>query len=216
MSKIRMCDARGGELAGFDFPDELMLRAGGEQAVHEAVVRYQARRRAGTAAVKSKGEVAGTGAKPWRQKGTGRARAGYRQSPVWRGGAVAFGPVPRAYGGKINRKVSKLAFLRAFSEAVAADEVLVVDAIAVESGKTRDARALLQALKVDAPAIIVVDRVTSALEQAVRNVERVALTSAESLNTYQLLRYPRILISKAAMEALQTRLMPRAAKGAAA
>ncbi len=216
MSKIRMCDSKGGELAGFDFPDELMVAEQGGQAVHESVVRYQARRRAGTASAKSKGEVAGTGAKPWRQKGTGRARAGYKQSPVWRGGAAAFGPVPREYGGKINRKVAKLAFQRAFSEAVAGGEVLVVDGMDVDSGKTKDFVAMLKAVKVDAPAIVVVDQVTPALEQAARNVERVELTSAESLNTYQLLRYSRIVISRAAMDALQRRLTPRAAKGAAA
>lgn len=216
MSKIRMCDSKGAELAGLDFSDDLMVRDEGDQAVHESVVRYQARRRAGTASAKSKGEVAGTGAKPWKQKGTGRARAGYKQSPVWRGGAAAFGPVPREYGGKINRKVSKLAFQRAFSEAVAGDEILVVDEIAVESGKTKDFVALLEAVKVDAPAIVVVDRLTPALEQAAKNVERVELTSAESLNTYQLLRYKRIVISKAAMDALQSRLTPRAAKGATA
>jgi len=216
MSKIRMCDSKGAKQAGFDFPDELMVQDEGGQAVHESVVRYQARRRAGTASAKSKGEVAGTGAKPWKQKGTGRARAGYKQSPVWRGGAAAFGPVPREYGGKINRKVAKLAFQRAFSEAVAGDEVLVVDEIAVDSGKTKDFMDLLKAVNVAAPAIVVVDQVTPALKQAAKNVDRVELTSAESLNTYQLLRYSRIVISKAAMDALQSRLTARTAKGAAA
>ncbi|MDP6490459.1 MAG: 50S ribosomal protein L4 [Kiritimatiellia bacterium] len=216
MSKIRMCDSKGADLAGVDFPDDLMVQDQGSQAVHESVVRYQARRRAGTASTKSKGEVAGTGAKPWKQKGTGRARAGYKQSPVWRGGAAAFGPVPREYGGKINRKVSKLAFQRAFSEAVAGDEVLIVDEIAVESGKTKDFVAMLKAINVAAPALVVVDQLTPALEQAAQNAERVELTSAESLNTYQLLRYARIVISKAAMDALQSRLTPRAAKGATA
>ncbi len=216
MSKIRMCDSKGAELSGFDFPDELIVVEGGEQAVHESVVRYQARRRAGTASTLSKGEVSGTGAKPWRQKGTGRARAGYKQSPVWRGGAAALGPHPRSHRRKKQRQGSKQAIQRAFSAAVAGGEVLVVDEIAFAEGKTRDFVAMLKALNVPAPAIVVVDRLTPELQQAARNVERVEVTSAESLNTYQLLRYPRIVISKAAMDALQSRLAPRAAKGASA
>jgi large subunit ribosomal protein L4 len=216
MSTIRMCDSKGAEMADLQFSEELMEVDQGLQAVHESVVRYQARRRAGTASTLSKGEVAGTGAKPWKQKGTGRARAGYKQSPVWRGGAVAFGPEPRAYGGKINRKVAKLAFQRAFSEAVADGEILVVDEIATTDGKTKSFVAFLEAIKIEAPALVVVDRVTPELEQAVHNLDRIELTSSESLNVYQLLRYPRIVLSKAAMEALQGRLTPRVAKGESA
>ena len=216
MSTIRMCDSKGAEMADLQFSEELMEVDQGLQAVHESVVRYQARRRAGTASTLSKGEVAGTGAKPWKQKGTGRARAGYKQSPVWRGGAVAFGPEPRAYGGKINRKVAKLAFQRAFSEAVADGEILVVDEIATADGKTKSFVAFLEAIKIEAPALVVVDRVTSELEQAVHNLDRIELTSSESLNVYQLLRYPRIVLSKAAMDALQGRLTPRVAKGESA
>ena len=216
MSKIRICDSKGGALSDMDFPDGLMQLDQGGQAVHESVVRYQARRRAGTASTLSKGEVNGTGAKPWKQKGTGRARAGYKQSPVWRGGAAAFGPHPRFYGGKINHKVAKLAFQRAFSEAVTDGQVLVVDEIAVPSGKTRDFIAFLKAIKVEAPALVVLDRVTAELEQAGRNAERIELTSAESLNVYQLLRYPRIVISKAGMDALQSRLEATSPKGALA
>jgi large subunit ribosomal protein L4 len=216
MSTIRMCDSKGAEMADLQFSEELMEVDQGLQAVHESVVRYQARRRAGTASTLSKGEVAGTGAKPWKQKGTGRARAGYKQSPVWRGGAVAFGPEPRAYGGKINRKVAKLAFQRAFSEAVVDGEILVVDEIAAADGKTKSFVAFLEAIKIEAPALVVVDRVTPELEQAVHNLDRIELTSSESLNVYQLLRYPRIVLSKAAMDALQGRLTPRVAKGESA
>jgi len=128
---------------------------------------------------------------------------------------VAFGPEPRAYGGKINRKVAKLAFQRAFSEAVAGGEILVVDEI-VADGKTQSFVAFLDAIKVAAPALVVVDRVTPECEQAIRNLDRIELTSSESLNVYQLLRYPRIVLSKAAMDALQSRLTPRAAKGESA
>ncbi|NQU41057.1 MAG: 50S ribosomal protein L4 [Lentisphaerae bacterium] len=211
MSKVRMCDAKGADLPEVDFPEALIELAQGEQAVHESVVRYQARRRAGTASTLSKGEVSGSGAKPWKQKGTGRARAGYKQSPVWRGGAVAFGPRPRQYGGKINRKVSRLAFQRAFSEAVNDGQVLVVDDIAVTSGRTKDFLAFLAAIKVTAPALVVMDRLTPELVKASDNVERVEVTSAESVNVYQVLRYPQIVISKAGLDALQSRLTPRRA-----
>ena len=206
MSKIQVVDANGKAAGDIEIPEELLVAGKGGQAVHDAVVRYLARRRAGTASTKSKSEVAGTGAKPWRQKGTGRARAGYRQSPIWRGGGVAFGPRPRVYGGKINRKVAQLAFRRALSDRIAEGAVRVVEAIEPADGKTRTFVALLDALKARRPALIVVDRVTEVLARASRNVAGVEVVAAGSLNTYQVVRYPALVATRAAMDVLKSRL----------
>src|SRR5512137_1096628 len=123
MSKLAVYDMKGGSVGEAEFPEALLVGRKGEQAVHDAVVAYRAGLRSGTASTLRKGEVAGSGKTPWRQKGTGRARAGYRQSPVWRGGSVAFGPHPRSYAQNLPRKVARLAFQAAFSARVAAGEV---------------------------------------------------------------------------------------------
>src|SRR5438309_10588425 len=118
----------------------------GTQAVHDAVVAYLANQRMGTACTKTMGEVAGTGKKPWRQKGTGRARAGSFQSPVWRGGGVVFGPKPRDFGKKISRNTRQLALRKALTERLRAGDVLVVDELKLDSPKTKDFLGVLSAL----------------------------------------------------------------------
>ena len=216
MSKVPVIDVQGKSAGEMQVPDALLAAEGGKQAVHEAVVHYLARRRAGTASTRNKSEVAGTGSKPWRQKGTGRARAGYRQSPVWRGGGVAFGPRPRSYGGKINRKVARLAFRHAFGDRVAAGQVRVVESIEVPSGKTRDFKSMLAGWEVSGPCLVVVDRPDETLRRAAHNVAGVELTSAESVNVYQVVRYATIIVTRAGMEALAGRFAEGGAKGEAA
>src|SRR5436190_4896765 len=118
----------------------------GTQAVHDVVVAYNAARRMGTACTKNAGEVAGTNRKPWRQKGTGRARAGSFQSPLWRGGGVVFGPRPRDFGKKISKATKQLALRKALSERLKAGDVIVVEDIRLSSPKTKEFVALLGAL----------------------------------------------------------------------
>ena len=206
MSKLKMYDKEGAALDDFDFADDLLLLDRGAQAVHDAVVTTRAARRRGTASTLSKGEVAGSNRKPWRQKGTGRARAGYRQSPVWRGGAVAFGPRPRSYAVKINRKVARLAFRRAFSEKVAADAVRVLDELTLPEAKTKLFAALLKSLEIAGPALFVVDRLEPNVTRAARNIPDVEIARACDLNVYQGLRYSPIIVTSAGMEVLSGRL----------
>ena len=119
MSKSLLIKNKDGkDIGNYDVPENLLEYDKGDHAVHEVVVAYQAHQRAGTASTLSKSNVAGSGKKPWKQKGLGRARAGYRQSPIWRGGAVAHGPHPRSYKKKISKKILKLAFRRVFSEKI--------------------------------------------------------------------------------------------------
>src|SRR6516162_2907688 len=127
----------------------------GTQAVHDVVVAYQAAQRMGTASTKTMGEVAGSGKKPWRQKGTGRARAGSFASPLWRGGGVVFGPKPRDFGKKVSRKTKQLALRKALSERLKAGDVIVVDDLKLGSPKTKDFVGLLSALELSGTALIV-------------------------------------------------------------
>lgn len=205
MSKLSVHDMKGSALAKLDFPDALMTKKG-QQAVHDVVVAYQAGLRAGTASTLGKGAVAGSGKKPWRQKGTGRARAGYKQSPVWRGGGVAHGPHPRSYAKKIPHKVARLAFRSAFSDLIREGRVRVLDQLMLAEPKTKSALALLKTLGIDQGALILVDKLDKNLLCAVRNLQNVEATTAQSVSTYQLLRYPVALITRAALEVLQARL----------
>src|SRR6516162_6405957 len=141
--KITVKDSTGKDQGELEVKFPLIEDGKGTQAVHDTVVAYQAAQRMGTASTKTMGEVAGTGKKPWRQKGTGRARAGSFQSPLWRGGGVVFGPKPRDFGKKVSRKTKQLALRKALSERLKAGDVVLVDDLKMASNKTKDFIALL-------------------------------------------------------------------------
>ncbi len=206
MSKLTVYDMKGASTGEFDLPEAVLCLDRGEQAVHDAVTATRAAGRAGTASTLHKGEVAGSNKKPWRQKGTGRARAGLRQSPVWRGGGAAFGPKPRDYDKKVNRKVARLALRRAFSEKVAAGQIKVVEAFAVEVAKTRAFAAVLKALGVSAPALVVVGDAGQNILLASRNLARVEVVRGRDVNVYQLLRYPSVLVDRCGMAQIMERM----------
>jgi len=178
----------------------------GLQAVHDAVVAYRASQRSGTACAKTRSEVAGTGKKPWRQKGTGRARAGSKQSPIWRGGGVVFGPRPRSFRKDINKKTRKLALRKALSERFKAGEVLVVDQVQMDQPKTKDVICLLDQLKVDGTALIVTGEVNANAQLSARNIPYVDVTTSASLNTYDTLKYDCLILTKDALSGLESRL----------
>ena len=206
MSKVPLKNVKGDSVGDYEVADSLLLQDKGAQAVHEAVVAYLAHQRAGTASTKSKSEVAGSGKKPWAQKGSGRARAGYKQSPVWRGGAVAHGPQPRKYKKKVSKKVARLAFRRAFSAKVAQGEVLVIDALQLEAPKAKAFAAVLSNLGLDRGGLFIVDTVQENVNLAARNLERVDVVTADLVNTYQMLRHKQVVITEAGMKILSARL----------
>ena len=178
----------------------------GTQAVHDTVVAYQAAQRSGTACTKNVGEVAGTNKKPWRQKGTGRARAGSFQSPLWRGGGVVFGPKPRDFSKKVNAKTRQLALRKALSERLKAGDVIVVDELSLPNPKTRTFINLLSALEVKGTALVVSVAPDKNLTLASRNLQKVALTTSESLNTYDVLRPDKLVFTRGAFEKVEARL----------
>jgi len=206
MSKLTVYDLSGTPTGELEIADALLAPGKGEQALHDTVVALLAGRRAGTASTLSKGEVAGSNKKPWRQKGTGRARAGLRQSPVWRGGGAAFGPHPRSYEQKANKKVARLALRRAFGAKLRADAVKVVENWSVPEPKTRQVAAVLKKLGLSRGALIVVDKVDRAAARACRNLPNVELVGAADVSVWHLLRYPAALVSRAGLEGLRARL----------
>ncbi len=205
MSALTVYDMQGAVVGETAFPGGMPTLKKGKQALHDVVVAEQAARRAGTASTLSKGRVAGSGAKPWRQKGTGRARAGYRQSPVWRGGGVAFGPHPRDFGVKVNRKTARLAFQRAFSEKLAAGSVKVVDAIRLDEPRTRHWTALMKALDVSTPVLFMLGTIDENIRLASRNAAGVEVVRAESVSVYQVLRYPTLITDRDGLAAIGKR-----------
>lgn len=213
MKTLNILNSKGESVGEYKIADNMLVLEKGSQAVHDVVVAYNNNQRSGTASTLRKGEVAGSNKRPWRQKGTGRARAGLRQSPVWRGGGVAFGPHPRSYENKVNKKVARLAFQRAFSDKVAAGQVKVLDELTLAEPKTKLFAGLMKALSVKAPALFVMDKIDSKVSIAARNIPLVEIADADSVNVYQLLRYPVLVANKAGMEKLKARLKGGKEKG---
>ena len=178
----------------------------GAQAVKDAVTAIRNAMRAGTASTKGKGEVAGSNKKPWKQKGTGNARAGFRQSPVWRGGGVAHGPKPRSYEQKLNKKVWKLAFARAFSDKLKSGDVIVLDEFKFEAPKTKLMAKLLKDLGVDRTACIVQKDVDETVLLVMSNLPRVDYATAQGLDVYTLMANRKLVCDKAGFDALMARI----------
>jgi large subunit ribosomal protein L4 len=178
----------------------------GEQAIKDAVTAIRNALRAGTACTKGKGEVAGSNKKPWKQKGTGNARAGFRQSPVWRGGGVVHGPKPRSYEQKVNKKVMKLAFARAFSDKLKAGDVIVVDEFKFEAPKTKLMASFLKTIGVDRTAVIIQKDVDDTVVLVTSNLPRIDYSTAQALDVYTVLANRKLVCDKAGFEALMARI----------
>jgi len=178
----------------------------GTQAVHDVVVAYRAAQRSGTACTKNVGEVAGSNKKPWRQKGTGRARAGSFQSPLWVGGGVVFGPKPRDFSKKVSKKTKQLALRKALSERLKAGDVVVVDDLKLGTPKTKDFIGVISKLDLKGSTLVVSADIDKNLTLASRNIPNLALTTSDSLNTYDILRPAKLLFTKSAFEKVESRL----------
>ena len=204
--KLPILDNKGTSQGEVEVGFELIENGRGTQAVHDAVVAYNAAQRSGTACAKRVGEVAGTNKKPWRQKGTGRARAGSTQSPLWPGGGVVFGPLPRDYAKKVNKKVRSLALRKALSERLKSGDVVVVDDLKLATPKTKEFLGVLGSLKLAGNTVLLVAGEDKNLTLASRNVPNVELTSGEKLNTYETLLCDKLVFTKAALEKVALRL----------
>lgn len=204
--KLPILDNKGIAQGELEVGFELIENGIGTQAVHDAVVAYNAARRSGTACAKTVGEVTGTNKKPWRQKGTGRARAGSTQSPLWPGGGVVFGPRPRDFSKKVNKRVRSLALRKALSERLKAGDVVVVGEFKLATPKTKEFLAVLGGLKLTGRTVMLVSGENENLMLASRNVPNVELTSGEKINTYDTLLCDKLVFTKSALEKVALRL----------
>ena len=204
--KLTVKNIQGQDAGELEVKFPLIEGGRGTQAVHDVVVAYQANQRSGTACTKNVGEVAGTNKKPWRQKGTGRARAGSFASPLWRGGGVVFGPKPRDFGKKVSKSTRQLALRKALSERLKAGDVLVLDELKLNSPKTKEFIGLLRTLQLDGTTLVVAAEHDANLRLASRNVPDVEVTTGDALNTYQVLRYDKLVFTRPAFDKVEQRL----------
>jgi large subunit ribosomal protein L4 len=204
--KLTVKDSKGKDQGEFEVKFPLVEGGKGTQAVHDTVVAYQAAQRMGTACTKTMGEVAGSGKKPWRQKGTGRARAGSFASPLWRGGGVVFGPKPRDFSKKVSRNTRQLALRKALSERLRAGDVVLINELKLENPKSKEIIGVLSALELKGTALIVSQAHDKNLMLASRNVPNLALATSESLNTYDVLKPDKLVFTRGAFEQVEARL----------
>jgi len=204
---LKVLNMTGGDAGEYTFDASLLEAVKGEQAVKDTVVSFLNGLRASTAHTKSKGMVRGGGAKPWRQKGTGRARAGSNRSPIWRGGGVVFGPQSNAnYNKKVNKKVRRLALRRAFTERLIEGSIIIVEDLKIANMKTKEVVAFLKNINVAQDALILVNEFEPNLFFGAANLPRVDVLEAELVNVYNLLLFKKIIIGKSALAAIESRL----------
>ena len=174
-----------------------------KSVLHDSVKNHLANCRQGTQSALTKGEVSYTTAKPWRPKGTGRARAGYKGSPVWTHGGVAFAPKPRDYSYTLNKKVKRLALKSALSAKAAEEKILVIDGLAVEEIKTAPFKAFLDKIGVDGKALVITENVDEKVIKSARNIPGVTTTTATILSPYAILNNRVLVVDKAALQKIE-------------
>lgn len=190
-----------------EIQDAWMESVKGEQAVKDSVVAFLAAHRSGTACTKNRAAMSSRSqAKPYRQKGTGRARSGGASSPIWTGGAVAFGPTPRSYAKSVNKKVEKLALKRAFTDRLNEGDVICIDDIQFDTPKTKEMTGLLKRLDCTDSTLVLVEDYTDNVDLAARNLQDVLVLKASSVNPYLMLLFKKIVITTKGLEKLGARL----------
>ncbi|OLO27172.1 50S ribosomal protein L4 [Alkalihalophilus pseudofirmus] len=203
MPKVALFNQSGSQVGDIELSDAVFGIEPNEHVLHDAVVMQQASLRQGTHKTKGRSEVRGGGRKPWRQKGTGRARQGSIRSPQWVGGGVVFGPQPRDYGYKLPKKVRRLAIKSALSSKVKAAEIVVLEDLALNAPKTKEMVSILSGLSVDRKALIVTADYNDAVALSARNIPGVTFVSAEGVNVLDVLKHDKLIITKGAVEKVE-------------
>jgi large subunit ribosomal protein L4 len=206
MSTVNIVNTKNEHVGEIDLNDAIFNREVKEYILHEVVRMQRAARRSGNACTKTRVEVSGGGRKPWRQKGTGRARAGSRTSPLWRGGGVVFGPKPRDYSFKLNRKVRQQAVSMALSARLQEGNLIVLDDFAMDQIKTKDFVGVMSVLNIP-NGLIVMDNAPDNLAKSSRNVNGYKILSSEGLNVYDILLHKKVILVQPVIESLEKRLM---------
>lgn len=205
MSKIQVLDQSGKKISEANAPKDVFSYPVKEHLLYEAVVSFRANQRRGTASAKTRAEVKGGGRKPWRQKGTGRARAGSIRSPLWRKGGVTFGPKLKSYYISLPKKAKRNALKSALSMKLAEKQLLILKALELKEPKTKEGVKLLEALKLDS-ALIVDHHQNKNLFLSLRNIPRVKVVDANLVNVYDVLNHKWLVITQKAFESLMEKL----------
>ena len=202
MANVSVYNIEGKEVGSIELNDAVFGVEVNEHLVHMAVVNQLANNRQGTQSAKTRSEVSGGGRKPWRQKGTGHARQGSTRSPQWTGGGVVFAPKPRDYSFKMNKKEKRIALLSALSSKVADNKIVVLDAFNLDEVKTKKFAEVMSNLKVD-KALVVIEGENKNLVLSGRNIPTVKVSATNEINTYDVLKYETLVVTKAAVEKLE-------------
>ena len=203
MSTIKVLNMAGAEVGTVELNDSIFGIEPNQAVVHEVVKNHLANCRQGTQSALTRAEVSGGGKKPWRQKGTGHARQGSTRAPQWTHGGIAFAPKPRNYSYVLNKKVKRLAMKSALSAKAAANEIIVVDSIQLDSIKTKDFRAFLNAVKADGKSLVVTPAKNEIVIKSARNIPGVETTMANLINVYDILKAKYLVIDKEALAVIE-------------
>jgi len=201
--QVPVYNAQGKQINEIELRDDIFAVPIHEGLMHQALVRQMANARLGTHKTKTRGEVRGGGRKPWRQKGTGRARQGSIRSPQWRGGGTVFGPQPRSYEKKMPRKMRRQALRSALSVKAAASQVMVLDVLEMSQPRTKDLAQVLQNLGVDSSALILLPQRDEVILRSVRNLPQVRTLVAQYLNVRDLLKFDYVLMPLASLKVIE-------------
>ncbi|WLR55035.1 MULTISPECIES: 50S ribosomal protein L4 [Mesobacillus] len=203
MPKVALLNQAGSQVGEIELNDSVFGIEPNNHVMFEAVVMQRASLRQGTHKTKIRSEVAGGGRKPWKQKGTGRARQGSIRSPQWRGGGTVFGPVPRSYSYKLPKKVRRLAIKSALSSKVQSENILVLESLAFEAPKTKEFKTVLSGLSVNTKALIVTAGLEENVALSARNIPGVTVVTADGINVLDVLNHDKLIMTKAAVEKVE-------------
>lgn len=206
MLKIALLNLKGEKIKDIELNDNVFGIEPNDNVVYDAVILAQASLRQGTHKVKTRSEVRGGGRKPWRQKKTGNARQGSIRSPQWKGGGIVFGPTPRSYDKKQNKKERRLALRSALSYKVNDNELIAIDNFAIETSKTKDMISIMSNIKANKSTLIVVNDLTDNLVLASRNLSDVKVITAKEVNTFDVITYDYLVIAEDAIRVLEEAL----------
>ena len=196
MAKLAVVNTKGKKVSDIELNDGIFAIAPNKSAMHLVVVNYLAHQRQGTQSTLTRAEVSGGGKKPWRQKGTGRARQGSTRAPQWTHGGITFGPKPRAYGFSINKKVRRLAMKSALSSKVAAEEMIVLDSIALDAIKTQAIVKMLAAINAGKKVLVVLPENNEVIYKSTRNIEGAKVCTVNTINVYDILNCDSLVVLK--------------------
>ena len=202
MSKLAVYNAKGKEVDSIPLDKALLKERVNSRVLYYVVKHYLASRHVGTHKTKKRSEVRGGGKKPWRQKGTGRARAGSIRSPLWRGGGVIFGPVVRSYAYSIPHKTKRLALLEAIKSKIQSDTLVVFDDIALDKPKTKDMASIIKAMKLGAKCLMVMEKIENNIRLASRNIPGFSVKDYKDINALDVLNHKKMAVSRELLQKL--------------